>query len=93
MTTALHDMTVAELAAGLKAKTFSATEVAQHFLARAQADVSGSFLSLNPEATLAQAQAADARLAAGTAGALEGVPLGHKAVSYTHLTLPTICSV
>ena len=83
MTTALHDMTVAELAAGLKAKTFSATEVAQHFVARAQADQTGSFLALNPEATLAQAQAADARLAAGTAGALEGVPLGHKDIFVT----------
>lgn len=83
MTTALHDMTVAELAAGLKAKTFSATEVAQHFVARAQADQTGSFLALNPEATLAQARAADARLAAGTAGALEGVPLGHKDIFVT----------
>jgi len=81
--TQLHDMTVAELAAGLKAKTFSATEVAQHFVARAQADTTGSFLALNPEATLAQAQAADARLAAGTAGALEGVPLGHKDIFVT----------
>jgi len=83
MTTTLHDMTVAELAAGLKAKTYSATEMAQHFLARAQADQTGSFLALNPEATLAQAQAADARLAAGTAGALEGVPLGHKDIFVT----------
>ena len=83
MTTALHDMTVAELAAGLKAKTFSATEVAQHFVARAQADGTGSFLALNPEATLAQAKASDERLAAGTAGALEGVPLGHKDIFVT----------
>jgi aspartyl-tRNA(Asn)/glutamyl-tRNA(Gln) amidotransferase subunit A len=81
--TQLHDMTVAELAAGLKARTFSATELAQHFVARAQADTTGSFLALNPEVTLAQAQAADARLAAGTAGALEGVPLGHKDIFVT----------
>ena len=81
--TQLHDMSVAELAAGLKAKTFSATEVAQHFLARAQADATGSFLALNPEATLAQAKASDARIAAGQAGALEGVPLGHKDIFVT----------
>ena len=81
--TQLHDMTVAELAAGLRAKTFSALEVAQHFVSRAQADNTGSFLALNPEATLAQAQAADARLAAGTAGVLEGVPLGHKDIFVT----------
>ena len=83
MTTALHDMTVAELAAGLKAKTFSALEVAQHFVARAQADVTGSFLALNPEATLAQAKASDERIAADQAGALEGVPLGHKDIFVT----------
>jgi aspartyl-tRNA(Asn)/glutamyl-tRNA(Gln) amidotransferase subunit A len=79
----LHDMTVAELAAGLKAKTFSATELAQQLVARAQADQTGSFLALNPEATLAQAQASDARIAAGQAGALEGVPLGHKDIFVT----------
>jgi aspartyl-tRNA(Asn)/glutamyl-tRNA(Gln) amidotransferase subunit A len=83
MTTALHDMTVAELAAGLKAKTFSATEVARHFLARAQNDPTGSFLALNPDATLAQAKASDERLAAGNAGLLEGVPLGHKDIFVT----------
>jgi aspartyl-tRNA(Asn)/glutamyl-tRNA(Gln) amidotransferase subunit A len=79
----LHDMSVAELAAGLKARRFSALETAQHFLARAQADRSGSFLAFNPEATLAQARASDARLAAGTGGALEGVPLGHKDIFVT----------
>ncbi|MFM8575004.1 MAG: Asp-tRNA(Asn)/Glu-tRNA(Gln) amidotransferase subunit GatA [Limnohabitans sp.] len=79
----LHDMTVAELATGLKAKTFSATELAQHLVARAQADQTGSFLALNPQATLAQAQASDARIAAGQAGALEGVPLGHKDIFVT----------
>ena len=83
MTNALHDMTVAELADGLKAKTFSATEVAQHFVARAQTDTTGSFLALNPEATLAQAKASDERIATGQAGALEGVPLGHKDIFVT----------
>ena len=83
MTTVLHDMTVAELAAGLKAKQFSAAEAAQHFLARAQADQTGSFLALNLEATLAQAKASDERIAAGTAGLLEGVPLGHKDIFVT----------
>ena len=81
--TTLHDLTVAELAQGLKAKSFSATEVAQHFVARAQADTSGSFLAVNPEATLAQAKASDARIATGQAGALEGVPLGHKDIFVT----------
>ena len=51
--TALHDMSVAALADQLRAKKVSATEVAQHFLARSQADASGAFLSFNQEATLA----------------------------------------
>ena len=79
----LHDMSVAELAAGLKARRFSALEAAEHFLTRAQTDRSGSFLAFNPEATLAQARASDARLAAGTGGPLEGVPLGHKDIFVT----------
>jgi aspartyl-tRNA(Asn)/glutamyl-tRNA(Gln) amidotransferase subunit A len=83
MTQALHDQSVTQLAAALAHKQVSATEVAQHFLARAKADSTGSFLALNEEATLAQAKAADARIAAGTAGALEGVPLAHKDVFVT----------
>ncbi len=81
--TQLHDLSVAQLAAGLKARHFSALEVARHFVARAQTDDTGSFLALNPDATLAQAQASDARLAAGTAGALEGVPIAHKDIFVT----------
>ena len=81
--TALHDMTVAALAAHLRAKKVSPTEVAQHFLARSQADASGAFLSFNPEATLAQAKQAEAQLAAGTAGTLAGVPLAHKDIFVT----------
>ena len=69
MTHHLHDKSVIELAAALKQKQVSAVELAQHFLARAKADTTGSFLALNEEATLAQAKAADARIAAGTAGA------------------------
>ena len=83
MSKPLHDQSLSELSAALRQKTVSAVEVAQHFLARAKADTTGSFLALNEEATLAQAQAADARLAAGTGGCLEGVPLAHKDVFVT----------
>ena len=83
MTTALHLQSLSELSGALRAKHVSAVEVAQHFLARAQADTSGAFLSLNPEATLAQARAADAQLAAGTGGCLTGVPIAHKDISVT----------
>jgi aspartyl-tRNA(Asn)/glutamyl-tRNA(Gln) amidotransferase subunit A len=82
--TPLHDLTVAELAAHLRARDVSAVEVAQHFLNRAKAHPElGAFLATDDTVTLAQARASDARLAAGTAGALEGVPLAHKDIFVT----------
>jgi len=79
-----HDLGVAELAAALRQGQLSAVETAQHFLKRAQAQASlGAFLALDEEVTIAQARAADARLAAGTAGPLEGVPLAHKDIFVT----------
>ena len=81
--TTLHDMSVAELAKALKTKQVSAVEVATAFLARAGGNPHNAFLDINSEVTLAQAQASDARIAAGTAGALEGVPIAHKDVFVT----------
>jgi aspartyl-tRNA(Asn)/glutamyl-tRNA(Gln) amidotransferase subunit A len=82
--TDLHDLTVAELASQLHNRKVSAVETAQHFLARAQAHTTlGAFLDTNIEATLAQARAADVRLAAGTGAALEGVPIAHKDIFVT----------
>jgi aspartyl-tRNA(Asn)/glutamyl-tRNA(Gln) amidotransferase subunit A len=83
-TKALHDLGVAELAAGLRGRQFSAVDAARHFLARARAHQNlGAYVALNEDATLAQARAADARIAAGTAGALEGVPIAHKDIFVT----------
>ena len=79
----LHLQSVSELASTLHNKKASAVEVAQHFLQRIQADKTGAFLDVNADATLAQAQASDARLAAGTGGCLEGVPIAHKDVFVT----------
>ena len=80
----LHDLGVAELAASLRAGQVSAVEAAQHFLGRARSHESlGAFLAIDEEVTMNQARAADARLAAGTAGPLEGVPLAHKDIFVT----------
>ena len=79
----LHNMTVAELAAGLKKKNFSAVEVATRFLARMGGNQHNAFLDINSEVTLAQAQASDDKIAAGTAGPLEGVPIAHKDIFVT----------
>ena len=80
----LHEMGVAELAAAIADKSTSAVEAAQHLLARARAHASlGAYLASNEEATLAQARAADARIAAGERGPLLGVPLAHKDIFVT----------
>lgn len=81
---ALHDLTVAQLATKLRAREVSAVETAQHFLARAKARADlGAFLAMDDDVTLAQARAADARLAAGDAPPLAGVPVAHKDVFVT----------
>ncbi|MES2423453.1 MAG: Asp-tRNA(Asn)/Glu-tRNA(Gln) amidotransferase subunit GatA [Pseudomonadota bacterium] len=84
MTTELHDLSVVQLATQLRSKKVSAVEAAQHFLRRAQAQASlGAFLATNADATLAQARAADARIAAGDAAPLLGVPIAHKDIFVT----------
>jgi aspartyl-tRNA(Asn)/glutamyl-tRNA(Gln) amidotransferase subunit A len=82
--TELHTLGVAELAAQLRAKQVSATEAARHFLARARQHQNlGAFVSINEEATLAQARAADALIAEGKGGRLAGVPVAHKDIFVT----------
>jgi len=83
-THALHDLGVHALAQALATKQVSAVELAQHFLDRANVHANlCAFVAIQPETTLAQARAADVRLANGTAGALEGVPLAHKDIFVT----------
>ena len=85
-TSELHDLTVAQLAGKLRKRQVSAVETAQHFLGRAKAHAAlGPFLDFNEEATLTQARAADAALAAGTdaASPLLGIPLAHKDIFVT----------
>ncbi|MES2413119.1 MAG: Asp-tRNA(Asn)/Glu-tRNA(Gln) amidotransferase subunit GatA [Pseudomonadota bacterium] len=80
----LHNLGVAELAAKLSAKEVSSVEVTQHFLTRIQAqDALGAFLATDTDVSLAQAKAADARIAAGERTPLLGVPLAHKDVFVT----------
>ena len=84
LNTDLHDLGVAELAAQLAAGKVSSVEVTQHFLARMQHSESlGAFLASDADVSLAQARAADARLAAGERTPLLGVPLAHKDVFVT----------
>ena len=76
----LSDLTIVEAAAALRRRDFSARELTQaHVDAVAALNPRlNAFITTTPEAALAQADAADAALAAGTAGPLAGIPLGIK---------------
>ena len=79
----LHNLSVKALAALLQSKEVSAVEVSTRFLARTGGNPHHAFLDIDSEATLTQARASDAKLANGTAGPLEGVPIAHKDVFVT----------
>jgi aspartyl-tRNA(Asn)/glutamyl-tRNA(Gln) amidotransferase subunit A len=81
----MHDKTIAELARGLKNKEFSSLELTQGFLARIrQYDAQlNAFVTVTEDEALAQAKAADERLARGEAGPLTGVPIAQKDIFCT----------
>ncbi len=89
----LHDLTVVGLAALLRERKVSATEVAQHFLARIRAHSHlGAFLDVDEEVTLAQARAVDLRLTdkvASDVSSLMGVPVAHKDIFVTRDLIST----
>ncbi|WP_312436572.1 Asp-tRNA(Asn)/Glu-tRNA(Gln) amidotransferase subunit GatA [Janthinobacterium sp.] len=74
----MHTKSIKQLSALLQNKEISAVALATHFLDRIEADSSNAFLHVDRALTLAQAEAADARIAAGTATPLTGVPIAHK---------------
>ena len=81
----IHTQSIAELAEGLRNKSFSATELAKHYLARIEssnADLN-AVVTITEEKALAAAGRADEQLAAATAGPLTGIPLLHKDIFCT----------
>ena len=83
-THALHDLSVHDMALALRNKQVSSVELAQHFLQRSRDHAHlGAFVAVDETTTLAQAAAADQRIAQGSAGALEGVPIAHKDIFVT----------
>ena len=76
----MHQLTLAKISQALADKQFSARELTSHLLARIeQFDPQlNSFITVNQEAALQQADAADAQRSAGATSALLGVPLAHK---------------
>ena len=75
----LYKKTLAELAAGLRAREFSSVELTTLYLQRIEhASSLNAFISVADESALSAARAADAELAAGRALPLTGLPFAHK---------------
>jgi len=78
---------------GLRSKTFSSVEITRaHIAAVEAARPLNAFVLETPEKALEMAAAADARIASGDAGALEGAPLGIKDLFCTKGVRSTACS-
>ncbi|UHD43741.1 Asp-tRNA(Asn)/Glu-tRNA(Gln) amidotransferase subunit GatA [Aureimonas altamirensis] len=73
-------LTIAEARDALKARSLSAVELTDAYLAAIEAanPAFNAYVSVTADKARGMAQASDARLAAGAAGALEGIPLGVK---------------
>lgn len=85
--------TVVELSRALAAREVSAEELAREYLGRMEAHRNlNCFLDVRPEETLAEARGADARIAAGTAGRLTGIPIAHKDIFVTRRWASTAAS-
>jgi aspartyl-tRNA(Asn)/glutamyl-tRNA(Gln) amidotransferase subunit A len=77
--TAPTDLTLAEARAALAAKRISARELAEaHLAAIEKLKDLNAFITVTPERALADAAAADARIARGEARPLDGIPLAIK---------------
>jgi aspartyl-tRNA(Asn)/glutamyl-tRNA(Gln) amidotransferase subunit A len=85
MSVAIHKRTLAQLAAGLRAKEFSSVELTRLFLERIEASQPklNAFISITREQATAAAEAADRDLAASRGGPLTGMPIAHKDIFCT----------
>ena len=74
------NLSIRQISAGLNSGHFSAVELARFYLERIEQHDSklNAFITVTPEIAMIQAEAADARVRAGQAHPLTGVPLAHK---------------
>ncbi len=79
----MHTKTLKELSAMLHAGQVSATELATGYLRRIDSSDLNAFLHVDAALTLAQAAAADARLANNDSTPLTGIPIAHKDIFVT----------
>ncbi len=82
----MHHKSIRQLSQHLQQKDISSVELTQHFLQRIQQHNPqlNCFVTVTEQQALAQAKAADAAIAAGTASALTGIPMSHKDIFCTH---------
>src|SRR3569623_870957 len=87
----MHNRTLAKLAEALRAKEIYSVELTHHFLARIRQHdrTLNSFITVTEEQALADARAADQRLAKGEGGALLGVPFAQQDIFCTQGVKPT----
>ena len=81
----MHNATIAQLAEALGSRSVSSRELTSHYLERI-ANLGGelnAFITVTAAAALEQAERADARLAAGDATPLTGIPIAHKDIFCT----------
>ena len=86
----MHTKTLTELSLDLQAKTYSSVELTQFFLNRIdQHQQLNSYIAVTPELALAQAKAADQRIANGTSDLLTGIPIAQKDIFCTQGVITT----
>jgi aspartyl-tRNA(Asn)/glutamyl-tRNA(Gln) amidotransferase subunit A len=91
--TDLTSLTLAEARDGLAKKSFTSLELTDaHLAAMEQARVLNAYVLATPERAREMARAADARIASGDGGPLNGLPLGIKDLFATEGTRTTACS-
>ncbi len=92
--TELTSLTIAEARDKLKAKAFSALELTEAYIAAIDGanEKINAYVAVTPEKAREMARASDARIAAGKAGALEGIPVGVKDLFATEGVHTQACS-
>ncbi len=92
--TDLTRLTIAEARERLAAKDVTAVELTEAYIAAIEAanPAINAYVTVTPEKARAMAKASDARIAAGKAGALEGIPLGIKDLFATEGVHTQACS-
>ncbi|HLQ90527.1 MAG TPA: Asp-tRNA(Asn)/Glu-tRNA(Gln) amidotransferase subunit GatA [Xanthobacteraceae bacterium] len=91
--TGLTDLTLAQARECLRKREFSAVELADaHLAAMERARALNAFVLETPDIARSMAEKADARLRAGDARPLEGIPLGIKDLFATRGVRTTACS-